>query len=282
MERVLMPDLSNEIADRLDRAADRMSNSGFLDEERRYRRAAARIRAGLSPEETQKLERQMLIDPQPAMLHRLDALAAPGEYDDPDAPGVDTDFISKNEGDQQLQGYVPDPDGSKSGVTVGTGVDLGQLSQEQLDAMDLSQALKDQLTPYIGLTGQDAVTYLNEHPLEIGETDATALDSAVLDPIISQVGSYYNSSGATVQFASLPPQAQTAIADLAVQFGPNLASATPNFWGDVTKGDWDAAITELRTGFGTTSADRRGQEANLLQQAIDNGTLPGTKSTTSK
>jgi hypothetical protein len=78
-----MSDLREAVADRLDRAADRMCNSGSFDEEHRYRSAAAAIRAGLSLEETQKLERRLLIDPQPGMMYRLSALAAPGEYDNP-------------------------------------------------------------------------------------------------------------------------------------------------------------------------------------------------------
>jgi hypothetical protein len=82
-----MSDLREAVADRFERAADRMYNSGFLDEERRYRDAAARIRAGLSFEETQELERRMLTGPQPGLLHRLSALAAQGEYD---APGPES------------------------------------------------------------------------------------------------------------------------------------------------------------------------------------------------
>ena len=81
----IMSDFRETVADRLERAADRMYNAGFLVEERRYRDAAAEIRAGLSLEETQALERRMLTDPHPGLLHRLSALAAPGEHDDPGA-----------------------------------------------------------------------------------------------------------------------------------------------------------------------------------------------------
>jgi hypothetical protein len=93
MDSNRMSDFREAVADGLERAADRMYNSGFLDEERRYRDAATRIRAGLSLEETQALERRMLTDPQAALLHRLSALAAQGEYDSPD-PVVLTDIES--------------------------------------------------------------------------------------------------------------------------------------------------------------------------------------------
>ncbi len=39
---------------------------------------------------------------------------------------IDWDFISSLEGDQRLAGYVPAADVSESGVTIATGVDLGQ------------------------------------------------------------------------------------------------------------------------------------------------------------
>jgi len=41
---------------------------------------------------------------------------------------VDWGFISDREGGQVLTGYVPNASGSQSGVTIGTGVDLGQRS----------------------------------------------------------------------------------------------------------------------------------------------------------
>ena len=60
-----MSDFREAAADRFERAADRMYNSGFLDEERSFRDAAAQIRAGLSLEETQALEQRMLTGQKP-------------------------------------------------------------------------------------------------------------------------------------------------------------------------------------------------------------------------
>jgi len=68
-------------ADRLERAADRMYNSGYLEEERRFREAAAQIRGGLVVEEARALERSMLFDQTPSLVNRLVALAGQGEYD---------------------------------------------------------------------------------------------------------------------------------------------------------------------------------------------------------
>lgn len=153
-----------------------------------------------------------------------------------------------------------------------TGVDLGQLTPEQVDGLAIPQDLKDQLVPYVGLTGQEAVEYLEAHPLELGEADADALDRAVIDPILNEVQASYDSSGAAIRF-DLPPEAQTAIADVAVQYGSNLETRTPAFWGDVTAGRWSDAVEELRD-FGDNYPTRRGREADLLQQASDRGALP--------
>jgi hypothetical protein len=76
-----MSDFRETVADRLERAADRMYNAGFLDEERSFRDAAAQVRAGLSVEETRAIEQRMLSGERPRLLNRLTALAAQGEYD---------------------------------------------------------------------------------------------------------------------------------------------------------------------------------------------------------
>jgi hypothetical protein len=118
-----MSDIQSAIADRLERAADRMFNAGLLDEEAKYRSAAASIRAGVSPEEAKSIERQMLNDPQPGILHRLSAVAAQGEYDGPQSvpqsipdsssnlqnPGLFTSQLNASTGpsDQQSFSFQP-------------------------------------------------------------------------------------------------------------------------------------------------------------------------------
>jgi hypothetical protein len=76
-----MSDFRETVADRLERAADRMLNAGLLDEEHSYRDAAARVRGGLSLEETRAIEQRMLTGQMPRLSNRLTALAAQGEYD---------------------------------------------------------------------------------------------------------------------------------------------------------------------------------------------------------
>ncbi|TWQ48304.1 pesticin C-terminus-like muramidase, partial [Xanthomonas vasicola] len=66
---------------------------------------------------------------------------------------------------------------------------------------------------------------------------------------------------------------QTAIASVAYQYGPGLATATPNFWTQVTTGHWQDAVTNLND-FGDAYDTRRDREAALIQQDITNGSVP--------
>jgi len=185
---------------------------------------------------------------------------------------VDVDFIAQNEGGVILKGYVPEAATTRSGVTIGMGVDLGQRTPEDLNAMQISQALKDQLTPYLGLQGEDAASFLQANPLQITAADAATLDSAALNPIITAVQTNYDAAQPPVAFADLAAEAQTALVDLAYQYGTGLAKATPHFWGDVTQGNWSKAVAELKN-FGDKYPTRRNREAALIQQALNSGTL---------
>ena len=197
-----------------------------------------------------------------------------GEYDGGEAPEVDQDFISRQEGGQLLNAYTLDPDRfAESGVTVGTGVDLGQLTQDQLDNMDVPQELKDKLQDYVGLRGQDAVDYLRDNPLTVSKEEADQLDRISLETTETQVGTHFDNASQS-SFSELPSEARTVIVDLSYQYGTNLATRTPRFWAAVTEGRWDDAVSELRN-FGDRHGDRRNAEADLLQQAIDSGRLRG-------
>jgi hypothetical protein len=197
-----------------------------------------------------------------------------GGYDTDDNDDIDLNFISTSEGGQTLQATVPDSEGSQSGATIGTGVDLGQLSLEQLNNLDIPAELRAQLEPYVGLQGTEAEQFLAQHPLEIMPEQAEQLDRAVLDPLVERVSNNFDQASAST-FSSLPQAAQTAIADVATQYGPNLsqATATPIFWTAVTEGRWQDAVNILRD-FGDHYPSRRGREADLLQGAIDRGELP--------
>ena len=177
---------------------------------------------------------------------------------------IDWNFIGGLEGGQRLTGYVPDPTGSMSGVTIATGVDLGQRSADDINALNIPDALKVKLVPYAGLKGQDAANYLAQNPLTITQDEANALDQAVQTPLVNQLRSNFDAATGSCSFDGLPDQAQTVITSVATQYGPALSQATPRFWSKVTAKDWPAAVQELRN-FGDSYPTRRNKEADLLQ-----------------
>jgi len=182
---------------------------------------------------------------------------------------VDPTFIGRQEG-FRLDGYIPDLGASMSGVTVGAGVDIGQMSVADIQSLDLPNELKQKLIPYAGLTGQNALYLLSNRPLYLTENEAYALDRAVTQNIVGRVAARYDSAALGRSFAELPLEARTAISDVAYQYGANLAQRAPAFWSDVTEGRWDSATQKLRA-FGDRYPTRRNAEADLLKLSIDRG-----------
>ena len=184
---------------------------------------------------------------------------------------VDWEFISAREGGQRLEAYVPEPEVSQSGVTVATGVDLGQRSASDIDNLDIPDTLKAKLKPYAGVIKQAAKKLLAENPLEITKTEADALDKAVKQKALDELIGRYDAATTGKKFSELPSGAQTVIASVAFQYG-NLATETPKFWKMVTEQRWADAVAELRD-FGDAYPTRRKLEADLLQKALDQGQL---------
>ncbi|QDE91854.1 pesticin [Myxococcus xanthus] len=210
---------------------------------------------------------------QPAV--EAQAVAAEGEVAAATEPDVDWDFIAEQEGRAVQDGYVPDATGSKSGVTVGTGVDLGARDMNDLDRLGLSDALKTKLEPYLGKQGQDAADFLAENPLNLTAEEVKELDRAVKGEALDNVVNEYNTEverlnaadgGRRPKFAELPREMQTVIASVGFQYG-SLKTATPNFFAQVTEQRWDDAKANLED-FGDRYPSRRGREADLLGEGI--------------
>ena len=188
------------------------------------------------------------------------------------------------EGPQQLRGYIPclwDPAGAApgaprrsrnytgqprpeeytpmgvSGVTIATGVDLGQIGAEELRVLrgprpqgfGLSDAIANALAPYLGLRGDAAVRALRRLPLAVSRTTADALDDAVHGMHAARIAARYDQDSPIAPFASLPPQAQAAIFSLLYQLGcgggPRRA---PRTWAAFLSGDWRDAAARLGKG----------------------------------
>lgn len=182
--------------------------------------------------------------------------------------GIDWEFIGALEGEGILKGYVPDAEGSKSGVTIATGVDLGQRSEASIGALDIPDSLKAKLKPYAGLKKQAAVDALRRNSLTITEGESRALDQAVKGGTVADVQERYDGAvaGGTVRFDDLSVQVQTVICSVAFQYGSNLSRAAPKFWRACTEQRWNAVLGELRN-FGDRYPTRRNKEADLLEDA---------------
>lgn len=181
---------------------------------------------------------------------------------------IDFNFISELEGGRTTTGYVPDPEGSQSGVTIATGFDLGARSENDLQTLNLEPTLIDTLRPYLGLKSHDAATQLNAIPLKVSPEEAAAIDEASHNRHADSIAKRYDdATPEDVQFYELAGQIQTVIASVSFQYGVNLASRTPNFWGMLIRQDWQAAVDELNN-FGDKYPTRRQKEAALLSEVV--------------
>ena len=175
---------------------------------------------------------------------------------------IDFHFIKKLEG-STCQGYVPDPDNRQSGVTIACGFDIGQRSAGEINRA-FYRSLADKLIPYAGLKKQVAVQALAQSPLMVTCEEAADIHQYCLDQAMQRLEQQWDGSNADVTFNQLPCACQTIIASVAFQYG-NLSIRTPNFWLQVTSGDWKGALKNLRN-FGDKYPSRRNKEAELLEQ----------------
>ena len=105
---------------------------------------------------------------------------------------IDYSFLSELEGGSVTKGYVPAAGVSKSGVTIGTGFDLGQRNETDLKTLGLSSALIAILKPYLGKQAKDAQAVLDKTPLSITFDQAAGIDKAVKKAHIDLIKQNYN------------------------------------------------------------------------------------------
>lgn len=149
-----------------------------------------------------------------------------------------------------------------SGVTVGTGLDLGQQSDADLRRMGIPDALIERFRPYLGRRREEAVDALARAPLTLTDAECDAVDAAVHADYIQRAAMAYDAE-ADEPFAGCPPEAQTVIVSLFYQLGAGK-TRYPVTWRLLCEGDWAGAARELQTGF-KRYANRRRDEGALLQ-----------------
>ena len=150
-----------------------------------------------------------------------------------------------------------------SGVTIGTGVDLGQQDAAGLRRMGVSDSLVSRCVPYFGKQREFAVATLTAFPLRISEHDCDELDVAVLSDYIRRAAQRFDNDSLGI-FDDLPAEAQTVIVSLYYHLGAGSVRY-PKTWHFLCEEDWEAAARELRCGF-TRYTKRRIDEARLLER----------------
>tara|TARA_R110000782_G_scaffold27817_5_gene70073 strand:- start:249 stop:785 length:537 start_codon:yes stop_codon:yes gene_type:complete len=172
---------------------------------------------------------------------------------------IDFGFIKELEG-FKLTGYVPKEKGKElgtSGVTIASGFDLG--AHNINDLAGLPEDLIQKFSPYLGLQGKEASNKASS--LKITKEEADVVNAyAANRSVLRLKDRYENTTGES--FDSLTPRQQTVMASVNFQYG-TLETKTPNFWKQVTTGDWDGAERNLRD-FGDKYSSRRNKEADYL------------------
>ena len=177
-------------------------------------------------------------------------------------------FIREREGFRPKAYYVQDNSGRafpNSGVTVGTGFDLGRRTSDELLAMGIDGGLVTKLTPYLGKRGNAAKDILDQRPLTLSQREASTLDALMRAKKAISVAETYNKVSKNYRFQDLASGFQTAIASVHFQYGS--IRATPMFMKQVTNQQWGAAIKNLQN-FGDNFQFRRDKEADLMQNTL--------------
>ena len=170
------------------------------------------------------------------------------------------------EGKGVTQAYVPCRQGvvlGVSGVTIGTGVDLGQQTDLGLAKMGVGLIVVLKLMPYLGLKKQQAVAFLKANPLQLSRAEVENLDTAVINHYINNTARQYNQAGPAAPFENIPKQAQAVIVSLFYQKGG--PKTFPHTWQALLNGNWANAANRLRTpALWTDYHSRRKAEGGLL------------------
>lgn len=192
------------------------------------------------------------------------------------------------EGPQQLTGYIPcrlttggtanyrggpNPDRyvpmGISGVTIATGIDLGQQSGKSLGRAGLSANAFVTLLPYLGKRKKDAVMALHGQPLAISKEDADALDHGMAGYYLDLTLARYDRDAGAGSFASLPWQAQAAIHSILFQRGVGSPKNFPNVWQSFVARNWrDASARLCNASLWEDYQNRRRQEGLLLKELL--------------
>lgn len=157
----------------------------------------------------------------------------------------------------------------KSGVTIGSGFDLGQHNIYDLQRMGVPENLIKKLKPFLGQKKDKALLLLKEqqklkNPLTTDEIKQ--LDTYVKSYKAKQLCSKYESQTGK-DFASVPGAAQTAVFSLYYQYGLGKTDSSGklgNIWSSFKDGDY-TKVAEYMEELDSYKG-RRNEEAKLIRK----------------
>lgn len=188
-------------------------------------------------------------------------------FDTPKDQAIMIKNLADLEGDTR-RAYVPRSSSNRenrnrSGVTIGRGVDLGNLN---LAESNLSPELYQKVQKYYGVYGKEAELLLKENPLRLTVEEIEDLNNAAYNIHRRELGEQFQRFSGTA-FEELSPGQKSVLMSVKYQYG-NLPQRTPNFWRYVTNKDWEKAIQELEN-FGDAFPTRRKKEAAILKREME-------------
>jgi GH24 family phage-related lysozyme (muramidase) len=220
-----------------------------------------------------------LLSPKEAGAATLDGKVVPDSYKTTSSYLTeDTKKFLKQEEGFRTSMYVPRVKDKKtgkltygnSGPTIASGFDLGQRSN--LNAYTFTPKIKEKLKPYLGIKGDAAKKFVDANPLKLTESEADLINSEVKELEARKVRDKFNKNS-KLDFESLPDPIKTMIISVAFQYGIEGIqgeNGAPNWWKQVTNGQWKEAYNNLRN-FGDTTPERRKREAALIRQVALKG-----------
>lgn len=194
------------------------------------------------------------------------------------ADNIDWEYLTAAEGFKK-QGYIPKKDGKiidSSGVTIGTGVDLGSKNAAYFSS--LPQSLQDKLKPYLGLKGTAADQALKKTPLSVTDAEAKQINAVAKQAETNLIKTQWQLATNT-SFDDLPQWMATPIASVLYQYGagdPGGIKGVPKFWKAATAQDIPAMEAVLRQ-FGDEFPTRRKADADYLVGSLKETTRQDLK-----
>lgn len=175
------------------------------------------------------------------------------------------DAVAKHEA-FKLKGFVPKWDNGdvmdNSGVEIAAGFDFGQHNEKSLTEMGMPPYLIKKFSPYFGLQRDEAVAKLKEIPVDISRPEAALIHKLALKFYISKTQKRFDKDS-NLEWSSLSQNKKDVIMEIVYQFGAG-GTAKMDFWQQVTKGQWPAAVKNLET-WGGKYSDRMKDHAKTMK-----------------